>query len=368
MAPVSPLETLRRYAPGRDWGGDAAGRDWGGDGDRHGHGQGDGRRGERGQLLLIGGLLLAITLVSLTLILNSGIYTHNLATRSGSAADEALAHRSGVESGVGDLVEVAIDDHPDDLDGQTATITDALPAIREQVGRAVARDSTYANVTYVGQTNGTRIVQSTDRNFTNASGASDWELVANAAGIRRFRLDVDRSDLVSTDKSSVDGTDAFRVRLVDDDGNEWLVYVYEAGGETKVVTENATTSTKYGPCSDADGTTTRITVTAGTVAGDRCPALEFFDRLGNDLDPTSGLTVQYNSTETSDSPTVSGTYELTANRSESAVDDGDFQSDASGDFPNAREAVYSVEVEFVYETSDLTYETLIAVVPGEPRD
>lgn len=328
-----------------------------------------GRDRNRGQLILIGGLLLATTLVSLTLILNSGIYTHNLATRSASAADEALALRSGVEAGVGDLVELAVDTHPDDLAGQRAAITDGVPAIRGQVGRATARDSAYTNVTVVGETNGTRILQTTDRNFTNASGTDDWELVADANGIRRFRLDVRRSTLVSTDAGSVEGSDAFRLRISNATGSEWLVYVYNVStsDETGVLTENVATGTNYGPCTDSTGSRTAINVTAGTVAGDRCPALEFFDRLPDPIDPGSEVTVRFNNTTAGGSPTVEGTYEVTVDRSRSTVNDSDFHPTLSGEFPQARATVYSVEVEFVYRTSDLTYETLIAVAPGEPE-
>lgn len=325
-------------------------------------------RRERGQLILIGGLMLAVTLVSLTLILNSGIYTHNLATRSGSVADEGLAIRGGIEDGVGGLVEFAVDEHPDNVTRQETNVTDGLPAVREQVGRAAARDSTYAKVTYVGKTDGTQIVQEADRNFTNVSHAADWELVDGAGGIRQFRLDVTRVDLVSTSFGSVEGSDAFRVRLADANGNEWLLFVYEDSGATEVATQNVVSGTKHGPCTDASGTRTDIDVTAGTVAGDRCPALELFDRLPDDLDPAAGLTVQYNSTAVGGSPTAFGTYELTVDASKMTVDDGDYQSDPPGAFPRAREAIYSVEVEYVYETPDLTYETAITVVPGEPHD
>lgn len=325
-------------------------------------------RRERAQLILIGGLLLAVTLVALTLILNSGIYTHNLATRSGSVADEGLAVRGGVEDGVGGLVEFAVDEHPDDLAGQKTNVTDAVPGVREQVGRVAARDSTYAHVTYVGETNGTRIVQETDRNFTNVSHTVDWEPVDGAGGIRRFRMNVIRADLVTTSFGSVDGSDAFGVRLADANGNEWLVFVYEDGGATEVATKNVVSGTQHGPCTDASGTRTDINVTAGTVEGDRCPALEIFDRLPDDLDPTAGITVQYNSTGVGGSPTVFGTYELAVDAPRTTVDDGDFHPTMLGDFPQAREAIYSVEVEFVYETPDLTYETLITVAPGEPDD
>lgn len=329
-------------------------------------GAGGARR--RGQLILVGGLILAATLVSLTLILNSGIYTLNLATRAGSPADTALALQHGAEAGVGGLVESAIDDHPDDLALQRTNVTEGVPAIRERVGRITAHHSTYTNVTYLGETNGTRIRQDADRNFTNASGTSDWELVANAGGVRRFRLDVTRTDLVETTITSVGSSDAFRVRFIDGNGNEWLVYVYNESSETKVVTENVASGTKFGPCSDASGTRTTINVTAGTVAGDRCPALEIFERLSGDLEPTSGLTIRYNSTEPGGTRTVVGTYELTVDASTSTVSDGDFQPGPAGDYPVTRAAIYAVEVEFVYETSDLTYEASMTVAPGEPDD
>ena len=61
--------------------------------------------GDRGQMIIVAAFVLAVSIVALALILNSAIFTQNLASRSGSSGTtEALAERSSVEQGVGDLM------------------------------------------------------------------------------------------------------------------------------------------------------------------------------------------------------------------------------------------------------------------------
>ena len=64
----------------------------------------DGRR-DRAQLMLVTALALAVVLVVLVLLVNTAIYTENLATRGVDVgADDALEHRAAVVDGVGGVV------------------------------------------------------------------------------------------------------------------------------------------------------------------------------------------------------------------------------------------------------------------------
>lgn len=61
---------------------------------------------ERGQLVLLSGLLLATSLVALVLILNSAIYTENLATRNdGVPATDAIEYRENARQGAAGAIE-----------------------------------------------------------------------------------------------------------------------------------------------------------------------------------------------------------------------------------------------------------------------
>ena len=60
---------------------------------------------ERGQLILLGGLTLAVLLVALAVILNAAIYSENLASRGDAiGADEALQFRDETETAVSRLI------------------------------------------------------------------------------------------------------------------------------------------------------------------------------------------------------------------------------------------------------------------------
>jgi len=60
---------------------------------------------ERGQLILLGGLTLAVLLVGLAVILNAAIYTENLASRGDAiGADDALGFRAETEAAISGLI------------------------------------------------------------------------------------------------------------------------------------------------------------------------------------------------------------------------------------------------------------------------
>lgn len=60
----------------------------------------------RGQLILITGLVIAITMVAMVLILNSAIYTENVATRGvDSGGDDAIDFRNTVIEGSEEIIE-----------------------------------------------------------------------------------------------------------------------------------------------------------------------------------------------------------------------------------------------------------------------
>jgi hypothetical protein len=71
---------------------------------------------KRGQLIFIGGLSLALTFVALALILNSVIYSENLATRNNDASggQDAAQFREDVQQGVSDLTDQVNQKYTDD--------------------------------------------------------------------------------------------------------------------------------------------------------------------------------------------------------------------------------------------------------------
>jgi len=61
---------------------------------------------DRGQLIILTGLIVAVTMVAMVLLLNTAIYTENLASRGADQSGrEAVEYRATVVDGVGELID-----------------------------------------------------------------------------------------------------------------------------------------------------------------------------------------------------------------------------------------------------------------------
>ncbi|QLG29860.1 hypothetical protein HUG10_19820 (plasmid) [Halorarum halophilum] len=310
---------------------------------------------ERAQMFLIGGLALALVLVALVLVLNSAIYTENLATRGsgGAGVDATLQVRADVQQGMSDIVEQSNRDHAAYMDQLTA-IQAGIPALESLFMRYDASDGRWIRLQYVAGSDepGMRIHQDTVADFqADADGDSiddpTWTLVEQTPAVRNFQVTItNRTALVGTE------TDAFRI-VFDQDatttGDEWTLLLYNDSGATVVAVDGPEGS--LGECHDTTGTGTTVDVTAATVDGERCPALEFLEDIPADFD----LRYEHGGNAT-------GTYEVTGKEGEST-------SRPSSPYltgnPVANDSVYGVTVHLYTRSSDITYETDVRVAPGE---
>jgi len=343
-------------------------------GSRSGSDSGDARARDRGQILLIGALALAISLVVLALILNSGIYAHNLASRVDTSEEDAVGFQNEIRAGVGGLVEYSVRNSTNDTAAQTNALDPddgdgeaGIDEIERRLVRYRAYESTLVNASFEGVSNGTLIRQDTDGDFTNQTGTSDWTLVDDADGVRAFELEVARSSLNASTIGSLSG-DTLEIE-VSNGSDTWTVYVYENGGATTVAAKSTSPTDTYGPCTDDTGNRTVIDITAGTVGGEHCRALQFFGSLPGSFNSSEQLDVAYENARggvPGSSSTVNGTYRLVVEKPFADVSGSGYAHYGSGDDPYVAEAVYSVDVAIYYQSPDLTYESTITVAPGEP--
>ena len=307
--------------------------------------------GDRGQLLLVTAISLAVLFVTLALVMNTVIYTENLATRSSKVAggSEAVGYRSAVEAGIGGLItHVNYHNNTSHADLQS-NLTTGVEDWTNATGKLYAQSGTVVNASLLSTENGTRIEQDgADRDFTNASESkNDWTLASNVNDTREFRINVTDDDHL---EDFGDG-DGFGV-VVDDGSNTWRVNVTDNGG-TKVGIENGTGDEFV--CSVASDEPW-INVTAGTVAGEECDGLDFAE----------GLTVPYSiSFENGDN--INGTYTLVVTNESLASNPGihsHVNDDGSGS-PYVTPATYSARIELVYQSPRLFFNTSVRVAPGE---
>jgi hypothetical protein len=308
---------------------------------------------DRAQLILITGLTLAVILVTVVLLLNTAIYTENLATRGVDAGGaEAIEFRDGA---VDDLAGIMHREHRNE--SSDAGVEADFGASAETYARSVstlrARDGTVADVDVSVTETGYFIAQNeTDggfRNMTASDGTTaDWTVAGNATRTRNYRLTVD-PDSLSDSQSG-----AFAVVA---DGSPhgtnatWSASLSRATGDELNVTVTSETDTvsetfETGP----DGNHT-VDLTGGTVNGEPFDALVWADGVQTGSDRYD---VRYENGDR-----ARGTYHL-------VVDDRDGGADLDRPSrPYVVDAVYSAEVDVYYHTPELEYGDSLRLAPGE---
>lgn len=272
----------------------------------------------RGQLILVGGISLALVLVAIVLVLNSAIYSENLASRSSTDdMDGALERQADVRASVGRLL----------VDQPAADLNDEVDAVGAEIENQSARGGAVVSVEHTGQTPGTRLERAGLTSVDDGTG--NWT-VADDVRVRNFSVELDAATF---DAATFDVTG---------DGDSWQVQLAETGGDVSVTVDGSTMS---GTCVSApsDGTVT-VDFSDGTVGGKTCPALVpvfheatkyRVELLGGDADDGSVSLVVANSTS------------------------------VQSNYDTVEPVTYSVDVQFVYQTNDLYYETTLEVTPGE---
>lgn len=309
-------------------------------------------RGERGQMILVAGLLLAVLLVGLALVVNSAIYTENLSTREVEGSSEALADDPPTTERLTRSMREA------NYNSDTASYTERRSTIRQNVSswnqqQAVssARKGRLASSEVAAMQNGTRISQDTTREFMPAEeglvenvtyestnyrldplGISDrtnW-LLAPDVQHRSFETTVQRDSLKTVDQSALGdladlvdelltGSDVFWVEFEDDE-TTWRTYVVEVEDTDEVATIVTEVESENGILDDVDDERLvghcRISGESATVVFGAnelrssgttvdCPELSFTNELSrHDIYYVGGDEVQ-------------GTYDLVVDKQES---------------------------------------------------
>ncbi|WP_336021737.1 DUF7261 family protein [Halobellus salinisoli] len=311
--------------------------------------RGGGNGGDRGQLLLVGALALAVLFVALALLLNTAIYTGNLATR------DAGVDATPVIEYVSESREAGVDAIRSVNDRNNSDPTDLNEALHSTMGRwdeqashhrAVAGD--VAAVEVASATNGTRIQQDdASRNFTNETGVEDWTVAAGSdlSGIRSLWFEIEESQLA--DDPAI-GTDEVFAVEIDSDAGTTTLYVYDTGGNPEIrVDDGGDTEI----CQSDTGGTFAIDVPNESVGGEPCPALADLTDVGDDV-----------AVDFRDSHLTEGTYSMVLDERRSSLSMEGVSSD-SNDSPHWTHAIYEAQFDVTYRTEDVDYAAQIEVRP-----
>lgn len=304
---------------------------------------------DRGQLIIVAALVLAVVFVALALVLNSAIFTENVSTREtgdeGSLAvsvDDAFAETSV-------RLDYVNANHNDSEATVNRAFTTAMADWSSGIAATHASMGAAFGLTVDDRVNGSALKQTDeDRPFTSGGDETAWTLVSDASRLAGFELVVDRDDL--DDGETVDDLRSDSFHLEFDDGTEtWQLYVFDDGGSVTVFSGTESAVASASDLDDLDSCTTgadpaRIDLSAGTLGGEPCAALEFESAVSEAVD------VRY-----ANADRVTGTYELFV------ADDGDaeVQSEHFGAFddsPYEVAALYSVTVTVQLARDDVDHE------------
>jgi len=303
---------------------------------------------DRGQLLVIVGLIIAVSFIGLAVALNAAIFSENLSTRESVDAEEAAAYTAGVEPAIGDAYD-------ETNDGGAATAADARTEFGDLLGewetareREAAREGADFGLNRTAHV-GWRLEQDANRSFTpegNAS-ATDWTVADGVQNISAFELNVNRTKLY-------DGTDTSAFRLnVSDGTTDWELYVYQdSAGDINVSEGNPTDSSLENCSLTADSAV--IDLRNETLAGDDCSALDFSSAVSGPLE------IRYENVNVSGDERVNGTYRVVINGSDAVATDGSDEPkrfDATGgSAPTATAVVYAVSYDTHYRRNDVVHD------------
>lgn len=367
---------------------------------------------DRAQLVLIAALVLAATLIGVALIVNTVIFTENLATRRGVDAGAATTYRDTARTGGVSALQ-AVNDESDAASyaDRVANLSAYVSQWSNTTSRYLAFDARSGTVEVQSWTNGTRVAQDhpgtfrpadwsafEDQNATDQLGLNpvvasnnggnvshnhtDW-LVAADAGVRDYRLTVNESSLNTTEADDVGKITALQddKRMfwvwIDDGTDTWNVSVYDdadRSGNVSVVVDNGTGQSAPADCTAparSDGTVT-VDLTGASITGADgtvdCEPLSF-------LSPDATYDIHY-----VDGDLVNGTYRFVADRSNvtfegdldgalpSGVDATDVYHDPGGGDPYDATAIYDARLDVTYWTDQLTYRSRVRLAPGEPEE
>lgn len=309
-------------------------------------------RGERGQIILVAAFLIAVTFVVLALVVNSAIFTENMATRDDVAGShDALEHRAEVQDSVGTALEAVNENSSQGEDDLNTTIGQ----LNAEGGGQKASQGRLVNVSVNQTVAGTRIAQDNNESYGFLSNDSDeyWTVAEDVSQTRNLRLNF-------TDP--VEDVDFELLVEAEDGSTEWLLTVEgDSGPDVEVTVES---NGEEESCErDGVGEFFEIDVTGGTVAGEPCHALTRLQEGGTEMWFGAGVDAEYNVTFDTDKSTK-GTYSMIVDE-DADFEDDNFEDDSNSGFPYYHDAIYSVTVSYEFYTSAVGYETDIRVAPGE---
>jgi hypothetical protein len=343
-------------------------------------------------MLVVAGLLLAVLFVGLALVLNSGIYSDNLASRETANEPKAVQEHGS-----------ALDEHlRESADRTNARVESTDPStLQEALQVAVANytDQRVSDGVQRGQSidielesaqNGTRLRQTNaSRNFTDRDGTVDWNLTDDVPDGGQFAMNVQEESLYeatldTTMAAMADSAFGVEFHLQNYTGSGdgvWRVYVFR-GAATESVYAVVETPEQTFEDSDLDDRTNpdhivngwlnqscslksrtiTIRLSEETFGGSPCAEFSFY----GDIDVHN---VRYVNSRTDGTDRARGTYSIMI-READYNEDGFYTVANASDVnqPFFQSAIYAFDYSYTHRTESTTYEAPNRTVLPEDGD
>jgi hypothetical protein len=334
--------------------------------------------GQRGQLVLVAALVIAAALVGLSVVVNTAIYTENLATERSSVGDETLQRQHEARQIVGGAIEAANRNNSSDRSTLDSGLETAVNESMEFVQSRDAESGLVTEVTVVSVNEyAWRVSQNdSDRPLTSAQGNAEWTVVpdvtpADGRGTRAFELNLTEIPETASQPLVVNTTEYNGSGVNVSAPNEWRMEIegnVDNSSRPVVVTvESVTGDTEQCSKAGVEKGYVRVDVTEGTIADKPCDALRTYPLATDVTDVSDSYNISF---ERGDE--ARGTYSLVARNTSSlaSVNTGSLSelNHASGDSPRVRDAIYEVSADVEIHSSDLSYEARLRVEAGEFDD
>lgn len=343
---------------------------------------------ERGQLILVGGVLIASLLIILVLVLNGVLYTENIATREQpQAIDRGVDMASVVEGTVDDLIKfeneekyesegTAADNLQDDLSNANALFNDRQFNSHGELTSIEPESIQNAWIVTQEQPNE---FTSVDRGFTGPH--AQWTL-ATGDGIRNGEMTVTSASTIDPNADGSDPpqrNDVFQLVVRGDDGGVWSIWVFEHPSQDAIVITDTIDGDGH-PVIDpsvaciSDSVPAEIDFTDMTIDGNNCD-FEFAESVSDgpyELEFRQGDEIE-------------GTYEFTIGKDATDPDVGLGEFNVAGvgffdyvyntmdgdnpepDQPTAYDGVYSATIQLVIDGQDVHLDTTVYGAPSQPE-
>jgi hypothetical protein len=319
---------------------------------------------DRGQILVIVGLLIAVMLVALALVLNAAIFTENLSTRETADSEEPSSYAADTGSTVADVYNRTNDNDTRKAVYANTSFNESLETWADSRSDTAAENGALFVTNWTAYV-GWRLEQTENRSFTRADNDSKtaWNLSdgTNVRDVSTFEMRVNRTSLFNaTGDAEQTADEAFRLVVTDEGGTVWEMYLFEDGTKTVLYVGDPSGESLVSDLIGSNSCETTadpatVDLRAGTLEGP-CGPLTFADGLSGEL------TVRYENVRKSTGGTerVNGTYTLVVNGSDAVATnttDHPERFNVSGKMPpTATAVVYAVRYDTRYQRKEVVHD------------